>query len=330
MKIDYGSVFSRAWNITWKHKILWIFGFLAMLGGGSSGSSGFNGGGGSNNYRGNTGNFPQPSGFGEGAGMPPALSNLVYQLQHIDTTTIVLIVVGVCLCLFLLWLVVQILAILGTGGLIGGIDRVDATSAVTFGEAWGIGRRYFWRLLLLRLMRILVGLVVGLMLFIPIICCCPLGILLSIFVGFVVSYAFSFMDIAVVVENKSVGESIERAYTLLRDNFGPTFIVALILFAISLGIGIASLVLILPFIGFLAAALWPVFTATGTLIMPLLITALVFLVLGILACLVVESVWTTYRVTVIVLAYKHFAANPVVAPALTGNPSAPAAIGPTV
>ena len=30
MSFDFGEVLKRAWQITWKHKILWIFGFFSM------------------------------------------------------------------------------------------------------------------------------------------------------------------------------------------------------------------------------------------------------------------------------------------------------------
>jgi hypothetical protein len=314
MKIDFGSLFSRAWRITWKHKILWVFGFLAMLGGGGLNSGGSsNSGGGSNfNLNNRSSNFPFPRAaqFGDNNGLPPAVNDFFNQLARLDSTAIVLIIVGVCLCLFLIWLVIQILAILGTGGLIGGIDRADTNDKITFREAWAIGRRYFWRLLLLRLLRLLAGIVCALVLIIPMIlltcCTCVGGIILSIIVGFILSYGFTFMDMAVVLEDKSVGDSINRAYTVMSTNMGSTVVVALILFAISLGIGIVSLVLFLPFVGFLLAGLWPLFTSAGSAIVGLIIAALVFLVLGGLACMFVEAVWTTYRMAVIVLAYKQF------------------------
>ena len=41
--MDYGKVLSRAWEITWRWKALWILGFLAALGRG--------GGGGNYSYR---------------------------------------------------------------------------------------------------------------------------------------------------------------------------------------------------------------------------------------------------------------------------------------
>ncbi len=39
--MDYGKLIKRAWQITWKHKILWVFGFLvALLGGAGWGRGG--------------------------------------------------------------------------------------------------------------------------------------------------------------------------------------------------------------------------------------------------------------------------------------------------
>lgn len=40
--MDLGKVLSRAWDITWRWKLLWVFGFLVSLGQGwSRGSRGF-------------------------------------------------------------------------------------------------------------------------------------------------------------------------------------------------------------------------------------------------------------------------------------------------
>ena len=44
--VDYGGVLRRAWQITWRHKILWIFGILA-----GCSRSGSSGGSGNNNVR---------------------------------------------------------------------------------------------------------------------------------------------------------------------------------------------------------------------------------------------------------------------------------------
>src|SRR5574340_625877 len=43
MNLNFGEILTRAWQITWKYKILWLFGILASCsrggGGGSNGSS---------------------------------------------------------------------------------------------------------------------------------------------------------------------------------------------------------------------------------------------------------------------------------------------------
>ena len=51
MNFNFGEVLTRAWQIIWKHKVLWIFGILASCsrgnggsGNGGSGNSGFNNG----------------------------------------------------------------------------------------------------------------------------------------------------------------------------------------------------------------------------------------------------------------------------------------------
>ena len=43
--MNYSEILSRAWQIIWKHKVLWIFGILA----GCANSGGGGGGGGNNN-----------------------------------------------------------------------------------------------------------------------------------------------------------------------------------------------------------------------------------------------------------------------------------------
>ena len=44
--MDYGEIFSKAWKIIWKYKILWLFGIFASCsgGGGNGGGGGINSG----------------------------------------------------------------------------------------------------------------------------------------------------------------------------------------------------------------------------------------------------------------------------------------------
>ncbi|MCC7511122.1 MAG: hypothetical protein IT296_00595, partial [Anaerolineae bacterium] len=50
MNFNFGEVLSRAWKITWKYKILWIFGILSSCSRGGGGSSGGGNGGDGNGY----------------------------------------------------------------------------------------------------------------------------------------------------------------------------------------------------------------------------------------------------------------------------------------
>jgi len=48
MNFNFGEVLTRAWQITWKYKVLWIFGILAGCTNGGGGGGG--GGGGNSGY----------------------------------------------------------------------------------------------------------------------------------------------------------------------------------------------------------------------------------------------------------------------------------------
>ena len=56
---NFGEVLTRAWQIIWKHKILWVFGILASFARGSGGGSS---GGGNSGYQGGSGNSPFSTG----------------------------------------------------------------------------------------------------------------------------------------------------------------------------------------------------------------------------------------------------------------------------
>src|SRR3990172_4054264 len=129
--MDYGAILSRAWKITWNHKILWVFGFLAGLasGGGGGGNAGGGGGG-------------QPGGPGGPGGpgfLPPDFE------RQMERPEVIGIILAVACVLILIAIALFVLSTIGRGGLIGGIRMADDTDKVTFGEAWAVGVRYFWR-----------------------------------------------------------------------------------------------------------------------------------------------------------------------------------------
>lgn len=114
--MDIGNVLSRAWQIIWKHKVLWIFGILAgCQGGGGGGGSSFN-------MRGNTdrpANFPQ----------------LEQYFQNVDPVVIAVIVGIILLIVLFLVIVAVFLGTIGRIGLIRGTAQVEAGAAsLSFGE----------------------------------------------------------------------------------------------------------------------------------------------------------------------------------------------------
>ena len=244
MSLDFGSILGRAWRITWENKVLWIFGVLASLGGGG-------GGGGNAGTQFSSGDF----GRGREPQLPPEVERFVDRLNNNDPMLIA-IVVGVTCLLLLLALVFFVLSIIGRGGLIGGVQLANANGRVTFGEAWSVGTRHFWRLFLIGL---LVGLVifalalvtlvptaifagvtfgVGLLCFFPVLC---VFILAAIVLGIIAYFA----QIAAVIENLGVTDALRRAWEVIRANLGAIIVLGIILVVVG---GIAGFVIALPLI----------------------------------------------------------------------------------
>ncbi|MGH2522198.1 MAG: hypothetical protein ACRDH2_06810, partial [Anaerolineales bacterium] len=156
MNFDFGDVLARAWRITWNNKILWLFGILSALGG--SGSEG------AQLRFGN--DFDFSPGPGAPPQLPPPVERFFERLQEGDP-----VVVGVILGLVCVGIIIAViffvLSIIGRGGLIGGVQLANASGRVTFGEAWAMGQRNFWRLFVIGLLIGLITLGAALFLALP-------------------------------------------------------------------------------------------------------------------------------------------------------------------
>jgi hypothetical protein len=320
MSINYSSILTKAWTITWKYKVLWIFGFLAMLG---SGGSGFSYSGPQTRY--NIGSTETRTTTSQ---VPPEWKNFVDQLSTVPVNTWINIAVGAVCCLLLLAVALWVLSIIGRGGLIGGIVKVDASGSIKFREAWGMGLHYFWRLLLIRLLRWVVGLLVGIVIILPGVILgvltCGIGFIPlicgGIILGALIALWFLFMDYAVVVENLGIGEAVGRAWNILRDNIGPAVIFYLIQFAVSLGVGFVLLILVAPGSVMIFLSFLPLITQVGTLNVALLVTGLILLVLFALVSILLNSVYTTWQASVWTFAYQAFAGRQPTAMVAGANP----------
>ena len=258
MNFDFGEVLTRAWQIIWKHKVLWIFGILASCGrGGGGGNGGGNSGGGGNN------------GFGNGpANLPPQLERFVEWIAANVVTFVVIVITLACI----LTLISIFLGTIGRIGLIRGTAEADGgAQSLIFGQLFSESMPYFWRVFGLSILAglpffivilaaILIGAVfaigasqgsnastVGLVGMLPIFIGC---LCLLIPVGWVINLIVRQSERAIVLEDSPVLPSLSRGWDILRGNLGPILVMAIILFVITLAVGfiiaIPILIVVVP------------------------------------------------------------------------------------
>ncbi len=240
--MDYGWVLKRAWEITWKFKGLWVLGILASC---SSGGGGGGGGGGSSGSR------YQFSGESD-----PRIVQFQRWIESIPSETWIAIAVIAGLAIFVLGLVALALGVIGQGGLIAGFNQAENNGTVTLGEAFRIGKANFWRLVGVRIVFWLGGVLlalaivavvamiaigtmgIGLLCLLPLLCLLiPAGALVGVYV--------MLTQVALVTEGLGVSDSFRRSWEVLKQNLGPIIVIGLILLFGSLVIG---LVMALPLI----------------------------------------------------------------------------------
>lgn len=218
--MDFGSVLSRAWQIIWKHKVLWIFGILAGCGSANTGTG---------NLRGN---------FNWETSAPPQMQNFFNQMSEAQIFALVAVAILVILVLVVLAI---FLGTIGRIGVIRGAQLADQDAGrVEFSELFSGSLPYFWRVFLLNLLvglaMSLVGIAVAvfvilgsvLTLGIGLICLLPLFCLL-IPLGWVVTIVLIQANIAIVTENVGMIDGLSRGWEVFRTQFGSIIVMALIL-----------------------------------------------------------------------------------------------------
>jgi hypothetical protein len=242
MDFDFGNVLTRAWQIIWKHKILWIFGILAGCARGNGGGSG--GGGGETGYQ-----------YGPGGDNPLPNDQFLQQFERLNSWieqnlwiifAFIAVVILFSLLLYFLGIVGKIGLIRGTYKAERGVERLD------FGGLFSDSLPYFWRVfglafiiglafVLIFIPLILLGVLtagVGFLCILPLIC-------VLIPVALVVSVVLEQANAAIVLENKKMFDGLRRGWEVVRHNAGVMVIMALILL---FGGGIVGVILALPII----------------------------------------------------------------------------------
>lgn len=292
--MDYISIVKRAYEITIKHRYLWIFGIFA--GGLAGGFRGFNL------------NLPSES---QNQNFDKTLPDFTQKIADFWTQYWgVVVVLGILLFLFiLLW---WIMAVISQGALLGSVEEIEKHKENNFSTGFRFGWHKFWKVFLTSLifgLAILISLIVwwlpvilfiiakayvlavlyGLLFFLA-------DLVLWVVLGFVYPYT---LRIA-VLEDKGVIEAYRDSWDFFQKHWKEIIIMYLFLLAISIGIGIGLFIVGLV----LAALLFGIGLALylASQIAAYLFAGVAILAFGILM-LVVGGVINTFSSSVVTLTY---------------------------
>lgn len=313
--MDYGRLLNRAWQITWRWKVLWILGFLASLG---------RMGMGSNNVSYTT-DSAEWQGL-QGLQVPPALVGVICALG--------------CVVLLLV-LAIWVVSIMARGGLIAGVREIEEEGNTTFSSAWRVGRNRFWTLVGIGVlaaipMFILVfvlaltlaaGIVVSAQagagsgdlsgswaLIAPLVLCGTTLCCGLILVGLVLGQIRIYAERAAIIEGLGWIDAFRRGWQVLRDNLGPTIVLWLILFVLGMAlvvmIAAVTAVLFLPMVALVGGADFRAWA-----VVPLVCGGLI----GIVVLAVVASILETFTSGLWTLAFRELTG---LLPAAQPEPSA--------
>ncbi len=261
----YRRILKRAWEITWQNKFLWLFGFFAaLLGNGSI-------------YEILVKGFFKITRTEEKILISRNVWTQIVILwndfsNQIAQNQIALVVISLILfgCLAFLILIIW-LAVVSRGALIASVAKISGRKKINFKEGWTLGKKFFWQifglnvlarglvfafLLLISISTLLIleknngPLIQNLLLYLTTF---VIFIALAIVVSMLVIYASAF----VVIKNLKFFEAIRASWNLFVKNWLVSLETALILFLISLGVGIVFVftagILAIPFVLLLAS-----------------------------------------------------------------------------
>jgi hypothetical protein len=237
--MNYGDLLSEAFRLTWRNRFLWFFGFFV---GGAS--------------------FNVPSNFGGQQGAPfeaaPGPVRWISENLALFLTLVIALVVVIAL-------VFIVLAMLSHGALAESVAALHRGESRRFGLAWRAGTANFWRVLWLKGLIFLMALGLALLILLPV----GLGVvavlaatdstgvrvlfivllvlvgflaLIVVFLPFAIINQFALREL--VVGRRRVLESIGSGFGLFRRNIGRSLLVWLLQLGVMLGLGIATLVVV--------------------------------------------------------------------------------------
>jgi len=303
--VEYTKILGRAWRITWRHKALWLFGFLLAL------TSGGGGGGG--------------GGTGSGAQSAAGLGNSV-QLAWLLVLVPVLILIGLVMIVASI-----IINPLSTAALIGMVGEIEETEDTRARSGWRVGWSRFPRVLAIGLLLgipaaiaafVLIGLGASplLLLLLQRRALTAVAIVLTVLLTLLVvgvlivgGVALSIMGKLAyrqcVLDKNGIFDSIRGGYRLARENPRQVGAVWLLLFGVDLATGIVMVPLALAVVAIAAAPSILVYIVTETAA-PAVLIGLPLVLLGILFLTVLAGIVQVARSTTWTLTYLELPALP--------------------
>jgi hypothetical protein len=243
--LNYGELLSEAFRLIWRNRFLWFFGFFVAGAGGS---------------------FNVPTSFGNQQGqlpVGPAAGPLRWISENLALfLTVVISVIVVLAVVFI------VLSMVSQGALAESVAALHRGETRRFGTAFRNGTSNFWRVLGLKVLFLLMALGLALVIFLPAalggvaafslsdstglrVLAVVLGVLfvfvalVVVFLPFAIVNQFALREL--VVNRRRVLESIAGGFGLFRRNIGRSLLVWLLQLAVMLGLGIATLVVLLIF-----------------------------------------------------------------------------------
>lgn len=326
--MNYGGILRRALDITWRHRVLWIFGVAAVLFAGSAAPG--NGGQGVR-YALDSADLDRWGLAGPGSINWEAVVPIIVALVGIA------LVVG--LVLFIVGLVVRYTSY---GALIAGVDEVERTEETTFRSALSAGWPRFLRLLAMDVLIGIVGLILGavvalifliglVIVIVPALAIAGRGdtsiwigiiwgvltgiawLVLLILVALVFSALFTlwreFAYRATVLDGRGVFDALGDGYTLMRTRLGQAGIMWLILTGIGLVLNTIAVPLVVVAGGVIALIIGLAYGATQS-VAPVLIIGIPVTLVAVLVAVFVAGVYYTFTSSVWTLTYRELRPAP--------------------
>lgn len=231
--MDYLDILKQAYKITIKHRFLWIFGLFA---GGAS-------------FAGNFISMPANIGREDNWSSFINQSNPIsWQNFWLNYWGLMIALIGISL---LIIIALVAFSIISSGALLGGVAAADKGEEVDFKTAYSFGWRNFWRVLAVNLVFFLLVLFTLIILIVPLVLfvvakiyvlAVVYGLLifladlvLWLYLGLIVPY----IQRLVILDGRGIFEAFSESWEFFKKNWQPILITYLLMWAVSMGVGIA-------------------------------------------------------------------------------------------